>query len=482
MKNNSIKSLLKLSGLMLAMFVAFSSCEKDTPDPDPILVEDGFYVFGDATAVADYDFKGLMKSTPNEAAENADRSSLYELYIAVSKTGGFNIGKITGGKATLYGPGADFDVVAEEAKDNDEPRGWFSRGSASETATKFTVPEDGLYHIVYDSELNVAAVAKVEWGIIGGATPDGWSSSTPLTSSAFDLNAMSFEVNDLILIEGEFKFRYSSGWKIILDGEIVRVNTNFGGAIDALIPGGDNINNAINGKYTVKLSWSLDNGTTATTEKTGDYTPPAYPEAMYISGDATAYGWAEPATDENAIMHKAADAEGIFWKICHLAGGEGFKLAAAGWGEPNLGYAQVSEFDAEGIAVTENDGNMSVTESGMYIIVLDLRDDLKKVSIKAAEVYGIGNAFGSWDEDLAASLFTVDNTAKTITSPALSVSDNIRMYANHAWIPAWWNAEFNLYEGVIEYRNNSGDEQAAVAGTAGQVITLKFDDNTGSIN
>ncbi len=54
------------------------------------------------------------------------------------------------------------------------------------------------------------------------------------------------------------------------------------------------------------------------------------------------------------------------------------------------------------------------------------------------------------------------------------------MYAQHNWIPAWWQAEFRVADGVIDYRNDGGDQEA-VAGTAGQVVTLKFDDNTGSV-
>ena len=41
--------------------------------------------------------------------------------------------------------------------------------------TQFTVPEDGLYHVIVDTEVGVIAIAKVEWGLIGGATPNGWS-------------------------------------------------------------------------------------------------------------------------------------------------------------------------------------------------------------------------------------------------------------------------------------------------------------------
>jgi hypothetical protein len=476
MKENVKNSMLKFAWLFVAAMVAFTACKKD--DPIPLIdAEDGIYVIGAGTALTDFDPKGLLKATNNEVGQ-APRAGLMELYIAVKAgTDGFNIVEVTGGKAKTYGPGTDFEEVLEADKIGDEPREWFSRGSMIESTAKFVVPEDGLYHVVYDRTLNIVVVARVKWGIIGGATINGWGSSTPLTPSAFSLTEMSFQETQFIMTIGDFKFRYSGG-------ELVRVNTNFGGTVAALVPGGDNISNAVNGYYTVTVSWSLANGTTATAVKTGDYTPPAYPAAMYISGGATAYGWAEPGTAPNAIMQKTAGGsptEGIFWKICHLTGGEGFKLAASGWGDPNLGFAGINEFDADGITVTaDGGGNMSVAESGMYMIVLNLRDNLKKVSIKAVEVFGIGDAFGGFDEDVAANKFTVDNVAKTVTSPALPASGNIRMYAQHPWIPSWWQAEFRVFGGVIEYRGDGGD-QDAVAGTAGQVITLHFDDNTGSV-
>ncbi len=473
--------------LLLAIF-AFASCEKDDDGGGTPLVEDGVYVFGAGTGVTEYTINGLMKVTKNEVGQ-ADRAGLYELYIAVEAgQGGFNIGIVTGGQPKVYGPGVDFAEVLEANKINDEPRGWFARGSLAETTDKFTVPESGLYHIIYDQTLNKVAVARVEWGIIGGATVAGWGGSTALPlEGTFSKTAMTFKATEVILTVGDFKFRYSNGWKIVLDGEVVRVNTNFGGTVNALVPGGDNISNTVNGYYTVKVMWTLAGGTTAEVTKTSDYTPPTYPAAMYISGAASAYGWAEPATDANAIMHKCAGGaptEGIFWKICYLEAGAGFKLAAAGWGEPNLGFAGVNEFDANGVTVTaDNDGNMSVATSGMYMIVLNLRDNLKKVSVIAPEVYGMGDPFSNpdWTAQLPAAKFTVDNTAKTIVSPVVAAAGNLRSYVYHAWIPSWWNAEFVVNGTAIEYRNDSGNDPTAVALTAGQVVTYHFDDNTGSI-
>jgi hypothetical protein len=491
MKKVSLKRMLYLMSIMLLTGMVMVSCKKDDddpdPDPDPVLVEDGIYVKGAGTALAEFDLKGLMKSTLNEVGQEP-RTELLELFVAV-KAGseGFNIVKVAGTTQTTYGPGADFAEVTDETWDNQNeyPKtAKYWRGSIAETDAKFTVPEDGLYQIVYDTELDVVVIVQAKWGMIGEATPGGWGEDTPLTAT-FDLEKMDFTVTELTLLENAWKFRIGGGWKIWLDQEgTVKINTNLGGTPTAPVPGGADIMHDDYGVYSVTLTWELGKDWVGSMERTGDGEPlPEYPEAMYLVGDATAYGWGTPGENAEAIMHKAAGgapSEGIFWKIAHLEGGVGFKLSAAGWTEPNLGFGQVDEYDTEGVAVSDTEGNFSIAESGMYIIVLNLRDEMTKVSIKEAAVYGIGDAFGSWDAGVEANKFTVDNTAKTLVSPALPASANIRMYADHSWIPDWWNAEFNVFDGVIEYRNDGGDQEA-VPGTAGQVITLHFDDNTGTI-
>ena len=482
MKKNSIKKLLQLMSIIMLAGVVLVSCKKDDPDPEPTPapVEDGIYVVGAGTALADFDIKGLMKSTNNEV-EQEPRAALLEIYVPLKAGAGFNIIKVAGTARTTFGPGADFALVTEFQPD--EPSGKFSRGSIAETETKFTVSEDGLYHVVYDTELGIAVVAKAEWSIIGGATPNGWSDTEMIT--AFNESKVEFTKTELTLTPDIFKFRYTGGWKIFIDADgTVKVNTNLGGTIDALVPGGGDIANSVYGVYTAKLSYELGVGFKASLVKTGDGEPlPEYPEAMYLVGSATAYGWDEPGTTDEALMHKIAGGgtnDGIYWKIAHLEGGEGFKLSALKWAEPNIGFEKITEFDAEGVEVTDADGNMAVANSGMYILVLDLRDYMFKLSVKEAAVYGIGDAFGNWDEQSEAHKFTTGLDAKTLVSPALSVDGKVRMYAYHPWIPAWWNAEFNVFDGKIEYRNDGGD-QAEVLGTVGQKVSLHFDDNTGSI-
>ncbi len=476
--------------LMLAAvaMIGFTACSDDDDDPTPpILVEDGMYIKGGGTALTEFDVKGTMKPAFNEADENNDRTGLYEIYVAV-KAGseGFNIVEIAGADQITWGPGSDFAAVVETDLHQDEPRLGFWRGSIAHTETPFTVPEDGLYHIAIDETLQTVVMAKVRWGLIGGATPGGWGSNTDM-SADFDLESMTFVVEEVPMAVDEFKFRYSNGWKMFLDApdNTVSVNTNFGTAINNLVPGGPNIANSERAEFKFTLTWTLGEDYVATQEKTGELDPaPEFPEAMFLVGAASAYDWDTPGDNEEAQMHKIAgggDNVGIYWKIAHLEGGAGWKLSAANWSSPNIGFGEVDEFDADGVVVTDTEGNMAVAESGMYMIVLDLRGEMIKISVEEVAVYGIGDAFGGWDDGVEANLFTVDNAAKTVTSPALTADGNIRMYAAHSWIPAWWNAEFNVFDGKIIYRADGGD-QDAVPGTAGQVITLNFDDNTGSID
>ncbi len=484
----SLKKMLYLMSIMLLAGMVMVSCKKDDDDEDPTPppppVEDGLYVKGAATALTDFDLNGLMKSTKNEVGQEP-RASLMEMFVAVKGgSDGFNIVKVAGATQTTYGPGADFAMVAEADLDGEEPRQGVWRGSIAETDAKFTVPEDGLYHVVYDTELGVVMIARVVWGLIGAATPGGWSNDTPLTA-AFDLNKMEFSVTEVTLFADPWKFRYSGGWKVFIDAEgTVKVNSNLGGSVSNLEPGGADMMNDSYGVYTVKITWELGKPFAAELIRTGDGDPlPEYPEAMFLVGAATFYGWDTPGTKEDAIMQTLAGGgnnEGIFWKIAHLQAGEGWKLSAENWGSPNLGFNEIAEFDADGVAVTEDGGNMVVAESNMYMIVLNLRDNTTKLSVKPAAVYGIGDAFGGWDSGVEANKFAIDLDNKWVVSPALVANGNIRMYTSHAWIPDWWNAEFNVFDGKILYRGSGGDQEA-VPGTAGQVIKLQFDDNVGII-
>jgi hypothetical protein len=485
--------------MMLSLImIGFISCKKDGTTVKPILVEDGIYVVGEATNYAELDAAALMSSATNEAASNAARDGMFEIYTVIESGKTFYISEVAGKAETKYGPSAvanEFFSYNPNGK-IDQVKVTIQLGKYAAGTTTFTVPESGLYHIVMDKQLGKVAIIPIPyWGIIGAATPGSWSNESQMAlDGAFSKTALTFKITDLVMRQGDYKFRHSGGWKVQIDdtstvagASTVKVNTNFGGSLSALVAGGANMTLALadEGKYTIQADWTLANGFAFSVTKTGVVDPlPTYPDSMFLVGAATAYGWDAPGTFKNAAMHKIAGGasfEGIFWKICFLTGGQGFKISNKGWGNVNLGFADAT-YDVDGVTVSDNSGNMSVAADGMYIVVLNLRDNLKKVSIKPAEVYGMDAPFGNaaWTTAFAAAKFTVDNTAKTLVSPALVAAGNIRMYAYHTWLGDWWHAEFRVNGTALEYRNDGGD-QAAVAGTVGQVVTLHFDDNTGTI-
>jgi hypothetical protein len=296
---------------------------------------------------------------------------------------------------------------------------------------------------------------------------------------------------------GGYKFRHGGDWGNVVNiegGETAKIYTdlgNFGTSAGPLVenamsqvePGGPDLSTEVGGEFEFTVQYDLRTRVfNATYEIIGEAViPPSYPEKMYLVGEATTYGWDTPGTMAAAEMHKVAGGnEGLYWKILTLEADKGFKLSNANWGNTNLGYGEITSFDTDGITVTESGGNMSVATTNVYTVVLDLRNDETKLSIVPTKVYGMGDAFGGWDKDIETNLFNIDLDTRTVVSPATAADGNIRMYVSHPWIPDWWQSEFNVYDTTIEYRND-GDDQTGVSVTDGQVVTLHFDDNTGSI-
>lgn len=115
-----------------------------------------------------------------------------------------------------------------------------------------TIPKAGYYKVFADLQKNVASLTKTGWEVVGDATAGGWDKGTVL-----DYNADKDEwYGTVTLKDGEFKFRWDGAW-----------DYNFGGAINALVPGGDNMK-ATAGTYKFTLKVSADKGSaTATMEE-----------------------------------------------------------------------------------------------------------------------------------------------------------------------------------------------------------------------
>ncbi len=471
-----MKNLFKVLALVFAVTFIFSSCKKKVEPIHTNQVEDGYYVVGNSIFADSMQLANAMVAGTVDDGNFGSklRDGLYYKFMYVTTAGdGFVVKQQKGTETITWGlDGSLSSEITDTA----------TVGKIVQNGVNFTVPKDGFYMFVIDFKTSkVHIYSVIDWGVVGDM--NGWSDEPAMTLKSIDKEKASWEITGVkMTTKNKYKFRFNHTWNYKIASTDGMVQSNLGGAIDALTQGGKNLPPVdADGIYTITLNWNFATGFTSTNVKTGNYTPPTYPDSLYVVGGSSMYGW---NFVENGLMHKIAgggDNEGIFWKICYLADtSNGFKIAEKGWKGVNIGFNEVNKFDANGVTVSNNSGNMTITTGGLYMIVLNLRNDSVKLSVTAPKVYGIGDAFGGWGVDSTANLFSVDNSTLNIVSPALSAAGDIRMYASHAWIPAWWNAEFIVDGGKIVYRNDGGD-QTRIQGTAGQTITLHFDDNTGSI-
>ncbi len=386
MKKNSLKKILRITWAMLLAMAVMTACKDDNNDDDddtpPVIILDGFYVKGPGTALTDLDAKGMMSVTRNEVTQE-ERASLYEIYIAVdASAGGFNIVKVDGSTQVTYGPGTDWATITEPG--NDEPQVDFQRGVFAEGSTAFTVPTSGLYHIMLDTELEKIAIVPVEhWGVIGAATPGGWTNDTELPlSGSFDLNTMTFDTTDVAMTVADFKFRYSNGWKVELDTTLdigggntgVKVNTNYGGSVAALVPGGDNINHTERGYYTISMEWTLGEGYTASMVKTGDLPVTDYSAVeLGLVGDGLVVSGSQHNWDETILVHAPDVNNTVYtWTFdnVEVTTAGSFKIREGqDWSGYSFGYPQVTMAGTgAGDFETNNDGNFIPTVDGTYNI------------------------------------------------------------------------------------------------------------------
>lgn len=483
-KQKNMKRLYKY--LLLLFIPLLANCSDNDNWKIVEDIQQGTYISGSATIYSGE----APASALNVITLDGDNKNIPELvgiYTWLKAEGDFNISIATElNNVKVYGNGGE-----EKKEDN------IFVYKLEENATPLKVEKDGFYFIVVNTALSEINILPINFGVIGAATPKGWDAETPLNAATYDGSLKVTWNGKLNMTPAEYKFRYGGDWgnKVnIQGGEPVKIYTDLSGLGENAAPlvekaitqvshsGGSNFEGEFGGEYEFTIIYDLRSRQfNVTFELIGEaVTPPEYPESLFLVGDATAYAWDTPGTHTDAEMHKiAGGTDGVYWKILTLEGGKGFKISAEGWGNPNLGFGEISELDAEGVTISNGDGNLSIESTNIYMVVLDMRENKYKLSVTPAKVYGIGDTFGGWDENKAENIFEIDLANKALVSPELSADGNIRMYTSHHWISSWWNAEFNVFDSKIEYRNNGGDQES-VAGKAGNVITLNFDTNTGS--
>ena len=194
---------------------------------------------------------------------------------------------------------------------------------------------------------------------------------------------------------------------------------------------------------------------------------------LFLTGSN--YGWG----DKWLQLVPFHSSEEDFWTIIYLHEGEQFKFAPqAGWGD-DFGYTGTTINDEAGANITSSsDGNLVVGKAGWYLLKVQ-NGSTKALTVLQPNVYLIGDAAGEWN--IADShKFTVPTTEDGVfESPAFAADAELRMCVSVDGFE-WWQSEFMVFDGKIEYRGR-GIDQNRVNVKAGQKVTLNFTAGTGEI-
>ncbi|RXQ96274.1 SusF/SusE family outer membrane protein [Ancylomarina salipaludis] len=428
---------------------------KVTPYLD-VAIPSELYIFGNATSATE--ISAALKAFGSD--------DIFTKYLKLTKDSLFKFSDKQASDGFDYNFGK-FATVSENIEAAGDDAGNF----------KFT-GETGWYAVTADfmsSSLTITPymVESTTYGydydnlyIVGG-----YNSTDPFWDAA-NAVAMTKKSEGVFTIEkelqdgAEFKFIGQQSW-----GDLDWGNIAEKGQSGILAPKGKNDNITFDGADAVyNITVNLNAGTYTIEAK------PVYPTELYMTGNGVGpddENWDWKNKLQFVPVHSHPE---LFWKIVWMKGSGNFKCA------PQPAWS--NDFGREGDAVngvyTKGGTDIPVPSTeGYYMVVVDLENNT--IEIAEPKVYGMGNVFGGWDGGDPADLFTVDNANKVIKFDGVPNDGELRMYVDAPTLNCdWWQAEFIVLDGMIEFRGTGGD-QTRVNVTAGDNISLNFLTGAGSI-
>ena len=364
--------------------------------------------------------------------------------------------------------------------------------AVAQNGGNIVVAEDGVYDLILDPENATATVIKSvapdagetpepkpkpkAWSVIGTLEDSGWSKDFDLENVTGDV----WTIKNLFVREkDEFKIRADHDWGKSYGGSEENAESTYeeGNVYGVYKPelgkafaaGDKNIRIGVEGSYNITLTYG-DEPTILIEEYR------EFPEHLYMTGtDFGNWSWGDGTVELWPVINKpdwdnGKSAEGQFYTIRYFTT-NGFKFnGAKAWDGGQFGSLETNKG-----FTNDNDGNVVVPEEGFYLVHIDLKNSI--LNVEPARVYGIGDAFGGWDAAVEDNRFAADGRVMKATAPK---AGKLRMYVeSEIATTSWWTHEFNLIDGQIVPRVL--DELAAPDILAGQVVTLNFNEGTGTI-
>jgi hypothetical protein len=190
-------------------------------------------------------YYGKPEWTPGEGIEmryiGDGTTKIYEAYVKVAPGNGF---KFTGG---LNWDEGNYGTIGGAQNGNLQNDGGSSDIKVAETDGA------GLYYVWVDIDNLTYKYSKMNWGIIGDATPGGWDNETPMT---YDFTANKFTITTT-LTAAQVKFRASNVGIALFPTEnnnAWKFNVGNSDPITAYTPDTPNFSVTAAGTHTVELS------------------------------------------------------------------------------------------------------------------------------------------------------------------------------------------------------------------------------------
>lgn len=235
--------------------------------------------------------------------------------------------------------------------------------SKSSEADNLTA-EEGYYHLVFNTKSLVYKIQKVDWGVIGNATPGGWNDDTMLNFDKKDLKLKA----TLKLVKGEFKFRGNQEWD---NGFDYGLGENPG----ELAPKGGNIPNTFEGEYTIVLDLTNPVAKYEILDSSGEGVNPGEPdepevpsyEYFNVVGSYQTDGGWKPEADRKFRLYPT-DKAGEYQGYAYVSGE--FKFTS----QDNRDGVNFGKAEEEGKISNAADAKNLKAEEGFYKVNINIKD------------------------------------------------------------------------------------------------------------
>lgn len=203
---------------------------------------------------------------------------------------------------------------------NNDANGVLEPGKLDPNAKNNIASAAGYYKLNADATAMTYTALATTWGIIGNATPGGWSNDTPMSyDPAKEVWTVYATLSKETPPNDGLKFRANGGWDL---------NYGDNSANGSLESGGTNIGVAYSGDYAIVMDLSHPNAYTYSLTNWG------------LIGDATPGGW---STDTQMSWNSANKVWTVTVALVSGSGGKTFKFRAnQGW---NLNYGGLGTSD-----------------------------------------------------------------------------------------------------------------------------------------